>query len=70
MGVLLLGKAAAQGGQGAPMAVDPGSSALALHSSDNGIFDGRRPAGPSGAGEVFYAVGLVVIGLAMLVFVF
>lgn len=67
LGLGLVGKAVAQGGQGSPTAAEPGDAAMAIERLGSDALEGRAPSRPSEAGEVFYAIGLLGFGLAGLV---
>lgn len=66
VGALLIGKAVVQSGGGGPMTGgDVIGSSIALEKGSDDVFDPQK-GDPSGAGEVFYAVGLVVFGVVAL----
>lgn len=68
VGMLLFGRAALDGGGGAPMSGgSPAGAAHALESGSDGVFDPRDTDEPLGAALLFYAVGLVGFGIAALV---
>ncbi|UPV75770.1 hypothetical protein M0R89_06845 [Halorussus limi] len=67
VGMLLIGRAALDGGGGAPMSGgSPAGSAHALSEGSDGIFAPRESDDPLGVAPLFYAIGLVGFGIAAL----
>lgn len=69
LGALLVGKAAVGGGDTAMSSGEPGGAGLGLSVTGTNYYPSRE-GDPSGAAEVFFAVGLVVFGLVALALIY
>jgi hypothetical protein len=67
VGMLLVGKAAIDGGGTGPTSGgDAAGASLGLGGSGNGVFAARKDDGVADAVSLFYAIGLVVFGIGAL----